>query len=122
MLTPGQKQFIESNVLALSSVDRNGHPHNIAVAYCKVEGDKIIVSNTHIHKAIENIKTNPHVSLAVWNKDWEKTCVGFEILGQATNYESGEWLDFVKKLPDNEGYDIKSAIVIEVQNIRQLQS
>lgn len=122
MISQGLKKLIEENALALASIDENGNPHNIAVACCKVEGDKIIISNTHIHKTVENIKANKNISFVVWNKEWEKACVGFEILGTAENYESGEWLDYVKKLPDNEGYEIKSAIVVDVTKVNQLKA
>lgn len=107
--------------MALASVDKNGQPHNIAVACCKVEDDKIIVSNTHIYQTIENIKSNSRVSLVVWNKEWETACAGFELIGKATSHESGIWFDYVQKLPDNDGYDIKSAIVIEIEKIKRLE-
>ena len=36
--------------------------------------------------------------------------------GKAKNYTDGKWLKYVKALPDNEGYNIKSAIVVSVKN------
>jgi len=122
MITAGIKKLIESNALGLSTVDKNGIPHNIAVAYVKVEGDKIIISNAHIFESIKNIEKNENVSLVVWNKEWEVACVGYEIVGKAKNYTSGKWFDYVCYLPDNEGYKILSAIVIEVTKIKKLLS
>jgi hypothetical protein len=34
----------------------------------------------------------------------------------------GKWLEYVQKLPDNEGYKITSAIVITVKKIKKLLS
>ena len=45
MLSLGQKKLIETNALGLATIGKNGKPHNIAVAYVKVEGDNIIISN-----------------------------------------------------------------------------
>lgn len=122
MITPGIKKLIESNALSFATVDGQGKPHSIGVAYVKVIGDKIVISNTHINESLKNIEKNNNVALTVWNKEWETACVGFEIKGTAKNYKSGEWLDFVKNMPDNEGYNVKSAIVVLVKKIKKLLS
>lgn len=122
MITPGIKKLIENNVLSFSTVDKNNKPHSIAVACCKVFGNKIIITNTHIKESIRNLKDNKNVSLTVWNKDWEVACIGFELKGIAENETSGKYFDFVKKMPDNEGYDVKSAIVVTVTNVKKLLS
>jgi pyridoxine/pyridoxamine 5'-phosphate oxidase len=122
MITPGIKKLIESNALGLATIGKNGKPHNIAVAYVKVEGDKVIISNAHIFESVKNIKKNENVALVVWNKEWETACVGFEIIGKAKNYTSGKWFDYVCKLEDNEGYKIMSAIVVKVTKIKKLLS
>lgn len=122
MITPGIKKLIESNAMGLATVDKSGKPHNIAVAYVKVVGDDVIISNAHIAESIKNIENNNNVSLVVWNKEWETACVGFEIVGKARNYTSGKWFEYVCALPDNEGYKIISAIVIKVTRIKKLLS
>jgi predicted pyridoxine 5'-phosphate oxidase superfamily flavin-nucleotide-binding protein len=122
LIEPGIKKLIEANALAFCTVDQAGKPHAIAVAYCKVFDDRIIISNSHIEESIENIKSSPHVSLAVWNKEWEDACVGFELKGTAENQTEGQWLEFVKTMPENEGCDIKSAVVVTVSNIKKLLS
>lgn len=121
-ITPGIKKLIEANALGFATADKNGKPHNIAVAYVKVFGDNIIISNSHIKESIKNLANNRNVSLVVWNKEWERACVGFEIKGVAKNQTSGKWHEFVKKMPDNKGYDIKSAIVVKVNKIKKLLS
>lgn len=122
MITPGIKKLIEKNVCAFSTVDKFGKPHSIAVACVKVSGENIIISNTHIKESLKNIKKNNSVALVVWNKDWEKACVGFELKGEAAYYTKGEWFDFVSNMPENNGYKIKGAIVITVKKIKQLKS
>lgn len=122
MIVIGLKKLIEANAIGFSTVDKSGNPHSIAVACVKVVGDKLIITNTHIKKSIENIENNNNVALVVWNKEWETACVGFELKGVAENYESGEWFEFVKNMPENKGYDVKSAIVISVEKIQKLLS
>lgn len=118
----GIKKLIENNACAFCTVDRLGKPHSIAVACVKVFEDKIIITNTHIKESLKNIKSNNSIALAVWNKEWEKACVGFELKGQAAHYTIGKWYDFVNNLPENKGYKIKGAIVITVNKIKKLLS
>jgi len=122
MISSGLQKFIESNALGFATVGKNGQPHNIAVACVKVAEDKIIISNTHIKESIKNLEYNGNVSLVIWNKEWEKACVGFELAGKAKNYTAGRWFDYVKGLPDNEGYKIISAIVVKITKIKKLLS
>jgi uncharacterized pyridoxamine 5'-phosphate oxidase family protein len=122
MISSGLKKFIESNAIGFATVGKNGKPHNIAVACVKVIEDKIIISNAHIKESIKNLKYNNNVSLVIWNKEWEKACVGFELVGKAKNYTVGKWLEFVKSLPDNEEYEIISAIVVKIMKIKKLIS
>jgi pyridoxine/pyridoxamine 5'-phosphate oxidase len=120
MISAGIKKLIESNALGLATVGKNGKPHNIAVACVKVVEDKIVISNVHIKESVKNIEKNENVSLVVWNKEWEKACVGFEIIGKAKNYTSGKWLEYVCDLPDNKEYKIISAIVVRVVKVKRL--
>jgi len=122
IITPGIKKLIEANAASLATVNKNGIPHAIAVACIKVIDDDIIITNTHINETLKNLEANNNVALAVWNKEWEKSCVGFEIKGRAKYYNSGQWVDFVKNLPDNEGCIVKGAIVIKAAKIKMLKS
>lgn len=122
MITPGIKKLVEDNAIGFSTVDKNGKPHSIAVAYVKVVGNKLIITNTHIKESVKNLKNNKNVALVVWNKEWETACVGFELKGTAENYESGKWADYVKNMPENKGYDVKGAIVVSVKKIKKLLS
>ena len=122
LISQSLKKFIESNALGFATVNKSGKPHNIAIAYVKVMGDQIIISNAYIKESIKNLENNNNVSLVIWNLEWEKSCIGFELIGKAKNYTDGKWLKYVKELPDNEGYDIKSAIVVNIKKIKRLLS
>lgn len=122
LISPALKNFIEANALGLATVSKSGKPHNIAVAYAKVVENKIVISNAHIKESVKNLKYNNNVALVIWNKEWEKSCVGFEFTGTAKNYTEGIWLEYVQKLPDNKGYKITSAIVVTVKKIKKLLS
>lgn len=122
LISQSLKKFIESNALGLATVSKSGKPHNIAIAYVKIVGDQIIISNAHIKESIKNLENNNKVSLVIWNPEFEKSCVGFELIGKAKNYTDGKWLKYVKALPDNKGYNIKSAIVVDVKKIKKLLS
>lgn len=122
MISVGMKKFIESNAMGLATIGKNGKPHNIAVAYVKVVDDKIVISNAHIRESIKNINQNNNISIVAWNKEWEKACVGYEIIGKAKNYINGKYFDFVRNMPENKGYKINSAIVITIVKIKKLLS
>jgi len=122
MITPGIKKLIELNAMSLATINKGGKPHAIAVACVKVVEGKIIITNTHIKESIKNIKYNNNVALAVWNKEWEKACVGFELKGKAEYHKRGKWVNFVKNLPENKGYNIMGAIVVDVKKIKELKS
>ncbi len=117
MIDENAKKMIDENPMAFSTVDKDGKPNVIGVAYVKiVPNNKLIITNNYMKMTIENIKTNPNVCLAVWDKDWN----GYKIKGTAEYYETGEWLDFVKKMPENKGLPAKGAILIKIEEIRKL--
>jgi len=122
MISSGLKKFIELNAIGFATVGKDGKPHNIAVAYAKIVDDKIVISNAHIKETIKNLEYNNNISLVIWNNDWKKVCVGYEIIGKAKNYTEGKWFEYVKKLPENKGYKIISAIVVDVLKIKKLLS
>ncbi|MCX6766415.1 MAG: pyridoxamine 5'-phosphate oxidase family protein [Candidatus Moranbacteria bacterium] len=121
-ITLGIKKLLEINAVGFSTVDKNNNPHSIAVASVKVFQNNIIISNINIKESIKNIEKNNNIAIVIWNKEWETARVGFELKGKAKNYTSGKWFDFVKKMPENEGYKVKSAIVVKIEKIKKLIS
>jgi len=110
------KELIEKNALCLATV-KNNKPHTIAVACVKVVKNKIIITDNFMKETKENLKKNNNVALVVWNKDW----VGFELMGKGKYYNSGKWIEFVKRIPENKKYPCKGAIVVNISKIKKLK-
>jgi len=121
-INQGIKNMIETNAIGLATTDKNGNPHNIAVAYLKViSNNEIIISDNHLNETIENIKRNSNVALVVWRNDWEENCIGYELKGKAEYFTKGKWIEFIKKIPENEGEPCKGAILIKINKIKVLK-
>ena len=122
MINSGIKNMIENNALGLATSDKDGNPHNIAVGYLKViSKNEIIISDNHLSETIENIKRNPNIALVVWVDNWKENCIGYELKGKAEYFTDGKWIDFIKKIPENEGELCKGAILIKVNKIKILK-
>ncbi len=109
------KDKIEKATIAVATVNNEGKPHNIAIMYAKVKDGKVIITNNYMKTTIENLKNNPNVSLVFWEKG-----KGWRINGNAEYYNSGKWLDFVRSLKENKGEPANGAIIINVEEIREL--
>jgi predicted pyridoxine 5'-phosphate oxidase superfamily flavin-nucleotide-binding protein len=121
MINEGMKNMIENNAVGFATVDSSGKPHNIAVGFVKVVSDnELIISDNYLEETIENLKENNNVSLVVWRRDWEENCIGYELKGIAQYFTEGEWIDFIKKIPINEGEPCKGAIKIKLNNVKVL--
>ncbi len=58
------------------------NPHVIGIAYAKVVGkNKIIITDNFMKETPKNLKRNNNVALAVWNKNWERKTIGYELRG-----------------------------------------
>ncbi|MCD6575978.1 MAG: pyridoxamine 5'-phosphate oxidase family protein [Nanoarchaeota archaeon] len=110
------KKMLETKGIALVSINKDGSPHLIAVAYAKVVDDKIIITDNFMKTTNENIKRHPMILLAVWNDEFE----GYRIEGTAEYYNDGKWLEFVKSLKENDGLPAKGAIVVTPKKIVRL--
>ena len=120
-INEGMKKMIEENALALATINEKGEPHNIAIGFVKViSKNQLLISNNWFVETANNIKKNPNVSLAVWARNWEENCIGYEFRGKAEEFTSGKWLEEIKKIPINEGEPCKSAIVVTINKIKVL--
>ena len=116
-----QKNLIENNAIALATVDADGNPHCIAVAAVKVVSqNQILITDNYMNKTQKNIKFNNKLVLAVWNRNWENDCIGYEFIGIAKYFSSGEWLDKIKTMKENDGLPAKGAIVATIEKIKRL--
>jgi len=109
------KDKLEKAIIAVATVNSNNTPHNTPIMYAKVKDDKVVITNNYMKTTIDNIKNNPQVSLVFW--EGEK---GWRIDGKAEHYDSGEWFDFVKSLDENKEFSPRGAIIIEVNEIKEL--
>lgn len=115
------KKLIEDNALAFVSVDEEGNPHCIAVAFAKVVSeDEVLITNNYIVETEKNILRNPNVALTVWNKEWKENCIGYELTGNADYFTDGKWYEMIKKMPENKGCPCKGAILIKISKIKKL--
>ena len=120
MITEEHKKMIEGNAMALATVGEGNIPHVIAVAFVKVKDGKMVITDNYMVDTIRNIQNNKNVALAVWNKEWQEDCKGFEFSGTAEYHMGDEWHNFVKSLPENEGEPCKGAIVVTVKGTKKL--
>lgn len=111
------RKLIEKNPVAVATVDTEGKPNVIAVAFVKVLSDStLLITDNYMNQTKENLLKNNDVCLAVWNKQWK----GLKLVGTATYHADGAWLDRVKQMPENGGLPAKGAIVVTVSAVIKL--
>jgi predicted pyridoxine 5'-phosphate oxidase superfamily flavin-nucleotide-binding protein len=116
-----QKQLIENNAVAVATVDESGNPHCIAVAAVKViSPNQVLITDNFMNQTPKNIQFNTKAAFAVWNKDWQKDCFGYEFIGTAEYFSDGQWLEMVKKLEENINLPAKGAILITIEKAKRL--
>ncbi len=119
MINAKTKKLIENNALAFATVNENGKPHCIAVGDVKFAAkDLILIGDNYMSKTVKNIKKNKNVALVVWSRNWEKHCVGYELMGKASYFTSGKWHEKVKKI--HRGFPAKGAILVRISKIIKL--
>lgn len=120
-ISPEIKELIEKNALAFSTVDENNNPHCIAVGFPKVVSkNQILITDNYMAETRRNILKNKNVALVSWCREWEKSCVGYELKGTAEYFKEGSWCQAVKKIPENKGEPCKGAILVTVNKIKKL--
>ena len=107
------KEMIEKNPIALSTVNENNAPHTIYVMYVKIiDKNKLLITDNYMEKTKENIFSNNKVALALAVGE-----AAFELIGEAEYFSNGEYVDNVKKLPENKGFPCKGAVLVLVEKI-----
>ncbi len=85
-----------------------------------VSDNRILITDNYMVETRRNIQRNPNVTITVWNKEWEKNCIGYELKGTAEYFDSGEWYNKVKSIPENKDEPCKGAILVTVKKIKRL--
>lgn len=117
-ITDRQKQLLETEAVAVATINEDGSPNLIAIGYARVVApDTIVITDNFMKHTPENIKRDPRICLAVWTKDWEE---GYKFVGKAEYQASGKWADYVKAMKENKGYLAKAAVVVAVEGIYKL--
>jgi len=112
------KKIIENNPLAFSTITKNKKPNVIAVACAKVvSADQVLITDNYMKQTKENLRHNPNVCLAVWDKNWR----GYKLIGQAKYYTTGRWKKIIEEMKENKGLPAKGAILIKVTKIISLR-
>lgn len=120
-INEGMKKMIENNALSLASVDKTNKPHSIAVGFVKVVSkNQLLISDNYFEETIKNIKINPNVSLAVWARNWEENCIGYELKGTSEYFTEGKWIEKIKAIPENKDAPCKGAIIVTINKMRVL--
>lgn len=113
-----QKELLETEAIAVATINKDGSPNLIAVALAKVvSSSTIIITDNFMSHTPENIKKDPRICLAVWTKDWKE---GYKFVGKAEYQTQGKWAKFVKEMKENKGFPAKAAIIITIENIFKL--
>ncbi len=113
LITPEIKNLVETESLAIATVMESGLPNVIGVAFAKVIDDQLIVTDNFMRQTLEDIKHNSRVAVIVWNQEM----TGYKLLGEATYFDSGKWLEFVKNIPENKDMPAKGAVIIKVDRV-----
>jgi len=109
------KNKIEKATIAVATVNSKGKPHNIAVMYAKVKDGMVVITANYMKTTINNIKDNRNISLVFWEGER-----GWRIDGEAEYHDSGDWLEFIKSIPENKDEPCKGAIIINVDGVSEL--
>jgi len=117
-MTDRQHKILEKFPVAIATVSNGSLPHVAVVAYVKVLDDNhLVITQNYLKKTVENLKEDPHVCLVVWDENWS----GVRVYGVAQVYSSGEYLDLVKKMPENADENPIGAIVVDIQKIEDIE-
>ncbi|MDD3363879.1 MAG: pyridoxamine 5'-phosphate oxidase family protein [Syntrophomonas sp.] len=106
------KTLLGSTIWVLGTVDANGIPNAVPIHYAKVLNDsQLMLVDNFMKKTTANIKSNPQVTVSVWN-----STSGYQFKGVAkietagVNYDSAVEMVKGKMTP-------KGAVIVEVDSI-----
>ncbi len=111
------KKLIEENPMSLGTVNKDGTPNVIGVAFVKVISDsQIVITDNYMSQTKQNIHENNNVCIALWDKDW----IGCKIIGTAEYFTEGKYKTLVEELEENKGLSAKGAILVTIKKVIKL--
>ncbi|MFA5358472.1 MAG: pyridoxamine 5'-phosphate oxidase family protein [Patescibacteria group bacterium] len=118
----GKKYFLKKikidSVVSVATVSKSGVPNIIAAEICKINADgSLVLTDNHMNQTVKNIKENKNIALLYHYKD-----LWWKLIGTTEYFTSGKWLDIVRKLPTNKGYQPKGVLIIRVKKIDDLET
>ena len=103
--------------MSLATINKNGTPNVIGVAFVKViSSNQIVITDNYMTQTKDNIKNNKNICIALWNKDWS----GFKLVGEAKYLTKGQWKIFIEEMKENQGLPAKGAILVTIRKIIRL--
>lgn len=111
-----KKLFDKGKIACLCTASKNGKP-NAIFAESWVFENKVLIVNCHMNKTVKNLKENKKVSLTAQNgKEY------YQIKGTAQYLTKGKWLEKAKQIVKGTGYTAKSAVLISIKEVYDLDS
>ena len=116
-ITKELKELMSNKLVFFATCDKKSKPNLICVEVNLVENNKIIFTNNMLNKTLQNLKENSLVSVAFYYGGR-----AFQVKGKAKIEIAGRYFEFVKNISSNKQWVPKSAIVIEVDEVWDLDS
>jgi len=109
MKTNWKNNFKEGKELVLATSSKDGIPNANVVVSCGFIDDKLLVANCQMTTTTDNLKENPKICV-----------VGgyFKLKGNVEIFSSGKYFDVCVK--ESKGYKVKSAIVVKIEKVFDL--
>jgi hypothetical protein len=89
-----KKLLEDTNIWVLATADTNGIPNAVPILFTKLmENNRLLLVDNFMKKTVDNIGSNPNVSISVW-----QDTIGYQFKGQATIETSGPNFEIGKKV------------------------
>lgn len=117
MISEKQLELLKKQItVVLSTSNLNSKPHAIFAEINKIENNSIVITDNHMQKTISNIKENDQAFILAYKDDYSQI---LNITGTIIYHENGDLLNYVKNLPDNNGYNPKGVIEFKITNVEE---
>lgn len=106
------KTLLSSTIWVLGTADANGIPNAVPIHYAKVLNDsQLMLVDNFMKKTTANIKSNPQVTVSVWN-----STSGYQFKGAAKIETEGVNFDTAVEMVKDK-MTPKGAVIVDVDSI-----